>query len=84
MLCTNVGMVPDLVRDGENGIVLSGDIREDAAIFDRLCANKDGVTDALFQSTHDSDTVITWEDVIALHIQMYADIVQETRASLQA
>lgn len=78
VLCTNVGMVPDLVRDGENGLILSGDIRKDAPVLQALCRNADGITDRLFKGAHESDTAISWEDVIAMHIQMYAQIVQET------
>lgn len=82
ILCTNVGMVPDLVRNGDNGLILSGDIRQDAALLQAVCTNKDGLTDRLFLGAHKSDTAISWEDVIAMHIQMYADIVREKRAEI--
>lgn len=75
VLCTRVGMVPDMIRDGENGLILSGDIRADMPRLAAVIANEGGLADRLFQGAHDSDTVITWEDVIALHIRHYADIL---------
>ncbi len=75
VLASRVGMVPDLVRDGENGVILSGDIRRDAPVLRALMHNTDGITDHLFEGAHESDTVITWEDVIASHIQYYSEIM---------
>ncbi|WP_417725742.1 glycosyltransferase family 4 protein [Salipiger sp.] len=79
ILCTNCGMVPDLIRDGENGRILSGNIRDDMAMLDAIVDNRDGAADALFEGAHALQTAITWEDVIALHIRMYAEIVAETQ-----
>ncbi|WP_162792117.1 glycosyltransferase family 4 protein [Pseudosulfitobacter sp. DSM 107133] len=77
VLATMCGMVPDLIRDGENGVILSGDIRLDAPVLKAIVNNTDGITDRLFEGAHTLDTVISWEDVIALHIRMYSEIVQE-------
>ena len=77
ILCTNVGMVPDLLKDGENGVVLTGDINKDIEVFERISANKDGFTQGLFDGVHGSQTAISWEEVIALHILMYAEILTE-------
>lgn len=81
ILCTNCGMVPDLVRDGENGLVLSGDIRRDWPMLEAVLENHDGAADRLFAKSHELQTAISWEDVIAMHIQMYAEIVQEEAAN---
>lgn len=75
VLCTDVGMVPDTIRDGENGLILSGHIHRDAPRLKAAIGNHDGLADRLFQGAHDCDTVISWEDVIARHIRTYADIL---------
>jgi glycosyltransferase involved in cell wall biosynthesis len=75
ILCTNVGMASDLVESGFNGLVLSGDIREDLEMLLDLCENKGGLADRLFQGCHESDVVISWEDVIAQHIKLYCDVL---------
>ena len=77
ILCTNCGMVPDLIRDGENGRILSGDIREDIEVLQGIFENRDGAADTLFEGAHALQTAITWEDVIAMHINLYAEIVTE-------
>ena len=49
------------------------------AMLDAIVDNRDGAADALFEGAHALQTAITWEDVIALHIRMYAEIVAETQ-----
>lgn len=82
VLCTRCGMVQDLVRDGENGLILSGDIRADWPAIETVIENRDGAADALFRGAHEVQTVISWEDVIAMHVQMYAKIVLEEMAGV--
>lgn len=80
VLCTKCGMVPDLIKDRENGIVLSGDIRQDATIFDDITDNRNDITNKLFKGAHQLDTVISWEEVIRRHIQMYWEIIESADA----
>lgn len=80
ILCTRVGMVPDLIRDGENGLILSGDIRRDWKLVEGLLYNRDGLADRLFQGAHELETAISWEEVIALHVDMYRRIKAQGRA----
>lgn len=77
ILATMCGMVPDMIVDGENGLILSGDIRRDVDKLHAVMNNEDGITDHLFEGAHTLETVISWEDVIAKHIQMYSEIVKE-------
>ncbi|MEM7446083.1 MAG: glycosyltransferase, partial [Pseudomonadota bacterium] len=77
VLCTNVGMVPDLVSDGRDGLILSGDIRHDIARLSAVIDNADGLADQLFQGAHENDTVIPWDDVILQHIRLYADLLSK-------
>lgn len=77
VLATRVGMVPDMVRDGENGMILSGDIRRDADVLDGIAHNRDGIVERLFQGAHEAETVIPWEEVIRRHIRLYAEIIAE-------
>ena len=77
ILCTNCGMVPDLVRDGKNGAILSGDIRTDISIFDRILKNEQNFTNDLFKGAHEIKTVISWEEVIRRHVEIYWEIVDE-------
>lgn len=80
VLCTPVGMVPDLVRDGENGVILSGNIRDDIARLEAVFENRDGLADRLMQGAHEMETAICWEEVIARHIQLYADVVMARKS----
>ena len=74
-------VVPDLVEDGRNGLILSGDIHEDAPRLHDALTNTDGLTERLFQGAHESVDIMTWDDVIASHIRLYADILGRTGAS---
>lgn len=77
VLCTSCGMVPDLVYDGDNGLILSGDIRADWPKIKDVIANRDGAADALFRGAHELQTLTTWENVIAMHVQLYAAVLSE-------
>ncbi len=83
-LCTRCGMVPDLIKDGENGIILSGDIRKDAPVLEQITTNQDGITDRLFNGAHELNTIISWEEVVRRHIQMYWEILETSPAHAQS
>jgi glycosyltransferase involved in cell wall biosynthesis len=75
VLCTNCGMVPDIIEHGRNGWVLTGDIRSDAAILEQICENHEGIADQLFVGAHEIESVVSWEEVIEQHIELYFDII---------
>ncbi len=72
MLSTPVGMAVDLVRDGENGILLSGRVDDDAELFERLAANTGGIYNSLMAGAQKLNTAITWDDVIRRHFDLYS------------
>jgi glycosyltransferase involved in cell wall biosynthesis len=75
VLATPVGMCPDLIRDGDNGLLLSADPRRDG---DRIMAllDDDGhgiarLSAGAFRSVPD---IPGWDDVIAAWYRLYAEI----------
>lgn len=70
-ICTRTGMVADMIEDGQNGLILSGRVREDAARLLALLRNEDDAWDRLMKRAASVQTAPTWEEVIAAHADLY-------------
>ena len=81
MLCTKVGMAPDMVLDGVNGFFLSGNIDQDMTIFNKIAHNENGIVEHLFQGSIRERTAISWEQVIEKHLDMYRNIIAKRQTS---
>jgi glycosyltransferase involved in cell wall biosynthesis len=75
VLATPVGLCPDFVRDGDNGLLLTGDPRRDGA---RIMALLDGdgrgialLSRGAFASAAE---IPAWEEVIAEWYRLYAEV----------
>ena len=75
MLCTKVGMAVDLVLEGVNGYLLSGNVEQDLPLFERLAVNDQGIVEKLFNSSVQQRTAITWEQVIEQYIEVYRNCI---------
>lgn len=84
ILCTKCGMVPDLVLNGENGIILSGNIREDWKLIEPIFTNDNGSCENLFVGAHRLETAISWEEVIEMHIATYEKIIADKKSKVSA
>lgn len=77
VLATLTGMVPDMIRDGENGLMLSREPAEDAQRLIRLFANENGIYDRLMEGAGRVMSAISWEQVIARYIAVYSQLVRK-------
>lgn len=72
---TPVGMIPDLVRDGANGIVLERDPARDGArlmaLLDDGGAGLDRLLNGAFAT---AEAVPSWDAVMARYFALYADV----------
>ena len=75
MLCTKVGMAPDMVLHGVNGFLLSGNIDQDMTLFQKIASNEDRIVEQLFEGAVRERTAISWEHVIEKHIDLYKSII---------
>jgi glycosyltransferase involved in cell wall biosynthesis len=82
MLCTKVGMAADMVLDGVNGFLLSGNIEQDMTLFNKIAINEERIVENLFQgSIQQKRTAISWEEVIEKHIELYQSIIAQRQQS---
>jgi glycosyltransferase involved in cell wall biosynthesis len=81
ILCTKVGMSPDMVLDGTNGFFLSGNIDQDMEIFNKIAHNEQGIVEHLFEGSIRERTVISWEQVIEKHLEVYGSIIAKRQVS---
>ncbi len=75
VFATPVGMCPDFVRDGDNGLVLTGEPSHDGA---RIMAQTDnggsGITALQRGAFASLGEIPAWDDVIAQWYRLYAEI----------
>ncbi|MDX5594973.1 glycosyltransferase family 4 protein [Pseudovibrio sp. SPO723] len=74
VLTTPVGLTRDLIVDGENGLFLSGDFKQDRETLLKVMNNENGIFDRLTQGAHMSNKAITWNEVISRHIDIYRTV----------
>jgi len=76
LVCSNVGMVTDQVIDGENGQILSGNMSFDSERIMELVVN-DGekLVEAGKKVVAMKDKIITWEENVSKHIELYSSLV---------
>lgn len=77
MLCTKVGMAPDMVLHGVNGFLLSGNIDRDMTIFEKIAHNDNRIVEHLFKGAVRERTAISWEQVIEKHLDLYKSIIAQ-------
>lgn len=77
VICTTVGMVPDMIFDGRNGIHLTGHAEADAKRIIDWATNRDGVFDILSKGANEVRSAPTWSEVIARHITLYRHVLHE-------
>jgi glycosyltransferase involved in cell wall biosynthesis len=76
VICTRTGMVPDMIEDGCNGIVLTGRAREDAARMVSVLRNEGNAWNRLMIGAETARSAPSWEQVIDAHARLYRSIVQ--------
>lgn len=77
VICTKIGMVPDMIFDGRNGIHLTGNAEKDARRIVDWATNRDGVFDILAKGANEVHSAPTWSEVINRHIMLYRAILSE-------
>lgn len=75
VLATPVGMVPDFVHDGQNGLILTGNANRDGArimaLLDPLSSDT-GYAQLADGAFHGAPGIPSWEDVMRQWMDMYA------------
>lgn len=77
VLCTRVGMVPDMVHDGVNGVILSGNAYQDSAVFEKLHEDITGYLKGLIRGARSLQTAPTWTEVIGMHLDLYNSLLPD-------
>ncbi|WP_244904124.1 glycosyltransferase [Salinivibrio kushneri] len=70
-----VGMVPDFVKDMQNGLILSGDAEADTDKLMSLALNRNEFQKLLERTKLYVNTVPSWEDVAIMYNEVYSEIV---------
>jgi glycosyltransferase involved in cell wall biosynthesis len=83
---TRIGMAADLIQEGVNGMFVSRRSPGKAEqLFADIACNANNIYDRLVEGAHRLNTAITWDEVIAMHARMYADLIgSDHRAALSA
>ena len=72
----NIGMVSDLIVDGKNGRILTGDLEQDALIINDLFSKTKGIRELIQNSYNfNSPSCITWKACAEKNISEYRKIV---------
>ncbi len=73
----DIGLVTDLVSDGQNGFILTGDPSVDSILIDKI-SNDSSIIDSLVHNWFTPHSLITWEDNFEQHIECYKKITSQT------
>lgn len=79
VICTNIGMVRDMIFTGFNGTILSGNIAQDAQSLLNLQNRDNGMLQYLASCARNAHTAPTWFEVISRHIDIYETIATQPR-----
>lgn len=72
VICTKIGMVPDMIFDGRNGLHLTGNADKDAKRIIDWATNQDRLFDILIKGANEVHSAPTWSEVINRHITLYS------------
>lgn len=75
-ICTPVGMVSDMISDGINGVILTGNMLQDATTLLELQDSSTGKLTKLISGAHNLMTAPTWSEVITQHLALYQFILK--------
>lgn len=77
VICTRVGMVPDMIQDGINGVILSGNVLKDRDVFENLHDYSSGYLHNLKLGAGRLHTAPTWTEVIERHLNLYTALLSD-------
>jgi glycosyltransferase involved in cell wall biosynthesis len=69
-----IGMVPDFIKDQQNGIILTGDFDSDAQRLMHFAKNRNYFNDLKKTTQEMTYLVPTWEDVADMYNQIYIEM----------
>jgi glycosyltransferase involved in cell wall biosynthesis len=75
VLCSPVGFAPELVADGENGLLLSFDANHDAQRISRLAGNSNELAQMRQCARERAADTPTWRDIVRRHFELYEAIL---------
>lgn len=75
VLATPVGLVPDMINDGVNGLILSGDAERDAPRIAKLADFSNGELAHLADGAGKTQ-LLNWDQVVERHVILYRAIAQ--------
>jgi glycosyltransferase involved in cell wall biosynthesis len=71
VICTPIGMIPDMISDGTNGVYLTRNPEKDAQKIVDIVNNFNGIYDRLMVGANNIQDIITWDEVINKHHALY-------------
>jgi len=77
IIATNIAMVKDMIRDKENGLILSGDYDSDANKIGSLMDNNAELFNILQTNLQKSQDIITWQEVVKRYEIVYERVVNQ-------
>lgn len=75
VLATPVGLVPNLIRNGHNGLTLTGDADTDAPVITKLTDLSNGELIALAKGVEDMQ-ISGWDQIVASYVNIYRAVAQ--------
>lgn len=83
VLSNPIGMVPDLVENGQHGMYLTMDPSIDAETINSLASDEKNLYSELFNSSQTpSQNIITWEDSILGNLKQHLNVLKGNQVSI--
>jgi glycosyltransferase involved in cell wall biosynthesis len=67
ILSRKVGFVPDLIHDGETGLLLPHEPADAARMLQEVCENKGGICERLFEGAYNQPPPPTWREIVGFY-----------------
>lgn len=75
LLSFDIGISTDLLIDGKNGFILTGNVNDDSKLIASLLSQKNIISE-LKENWVTPPNLITWEQNFALHIKYYTEVIE--------
>ncbi|MEA3353366.1 MAG: glycosyltransferase family 4 protein [Campylobacterota bacterium] len=71
VITKDIAMAHDMIKDKQNGILLTGDIEEDALKIDMLHTNNGELFNKLQQNLQEKQDILSWKQVVQAYEEVY-------------
>ena len=70
----DIGMVSDYVKDNKNGIILTGDVKQDAKIMNSFAVDRNKFKKMIDECNKHHPNLYSWQEVINKNVDVYKEI----------